>query len=151
MIHRASFRNFRGFENLELSEMMNITLISGRNNTGKSSILDGVFLTLDYKAAESFALLNEVRNISYNVKTEDLWDTLFHNHSLTEYVSLNLSFDEYDMNLSYSRDDSFINSAALNNASVIIKQFISSSPQSYSLKYSFNIFRKKSPASISGR
>ncbi len=133
MIHKASFRNFRGFGNLELSEMKNITLISGRNNSGKSSVLEGIFLALDYKAPDSFALLNLIRGISYSIKPEDLWDTLFHNLSLTDEIVISLGLDDSDLCLRYARDDSFITSAALNN--VILKQFISTSPQSYSLKY----------------
>ncbi len=135
MIHQASFSNFRGFKNLELDAMENITLISGRNNTGKSSVLEGIFLALDYKAPEAFAMLNDSRGISYNVKPEDLWDTLFHNQVLTDEINIGLGLEKYNLNLSYTRDDSFISSAAFNEPQNMLRQFISSYPQSYSLKF----------------
>ena len=138
MIHRASFKNFRGFENLELSEMANITLISGRNNSGKSTILEGIFLALYYRAAESFAVLNEIRGISFNVTPDDLWDTLFHNLSLSEEIAISLGCDGQDLKLRYARDDSIITSAAMNSANPVLKQFISLSPQSYSLRFNFS-------------
>ncbi len=133
MIHKASFRNFRGFERLELSDLQNITLISGRNNSGKSSVLEGIFLALAYKTPDSFALLNNIRGIFYTIKPEDLWDTLFYNLANTE-ISLTLCIDNSELQLRYARDDAFITSAAMNNA--LLRQFISSMPQSYSLKFS---------------
>ena len=44
MIERIAFDYFRGFEKLELLDIKPITLISGKNNAGKSSILEGIFL-----------------------------------------------------------------------------------------------------------
>ena len=40
MINNVVFENFRGFEKMELSKLRPITLISGRNNVGKSSIFN---------------------------------------------------------------------------------------------------------------
>ena len=138
MIHKASFSNFRGFENLELSDLQNITLISGKNNSGKSSVLEGIFLALYYRAPDSFALLNNIRGISFNIRPDELWDTLFHNLLLTEKISINISFDDIDLNLNYTRDDRFVSSPALNEAHIALRQFVSSFPQSYSLKYDFS-------------
>ena len=42
MIERIAFDYFRGFEKLELLDIKPITLISGKNNAGKSSILEGI-------------------------------------------------------------------------------------------------------------
>ncbi|MCI8584923.1 MAG: AAA family ATPase [Lachnospiraceae bacterium] len=44
MIERISFEHFLGFDKLELQDMKPITLISGKNNAGKSFILEGIFL-----------------------------------------------------------------------------------------------------------
>jgi len=40
MIEQIAFAHFRGFEKLELTDMKPITLISGKNNAGKSSLLE---------------------------------------------------------------------------------------------------------------
>ena len=40
MIRDIKFENFRGFQNLELTDLKPVTLISGRNNAGKSSLVD---------------------------------------------------------------------------------------------------------------
>jgi len=53
--------NFRGFKEIELSELKPITLISGKNNTGKSSILEGIFLFLDHISPDCFSKINYFR------------------------------------------------------------------------------------------
>jgi hypothetical protein len=47
MIKSLRLKNFKGFENLDLPEVSNITLIGGRNNVGKSSLLEAIFLFYD--------------------------------------------------------------------------------------------------------
>ena len=64
MIRTATFKNFRGFEDFQLSDLSPVTLILGKNNVGKSSILEGIFLALDYGAADSFLALSSLRGSS---------------------------------------------------------------------------------------
>src|SRR2546423_1522832 len=47
MIKSLRLKNFKRFENLDLPEVSNITLIGGRNNVGKSSLLEAIFLFYD--------------------------------------------------------------------------------------------------------
>ncbi len=54
MIENIKLENFRGFKEIELTDLRRISLISGKNNSGKSSVLEGVFLFLDHLAPESF-------------------------------------------------------------------------------------------------
>lgn len=61
MIEMLKFENFRGFKKIELSELKPITLISGKNNTGKSSILEGIFLFLDHISPDCFSKINYFR------------------------------------------------------------------------------------------
>ncbi|MBQ6148642.1 MAG: AAA family ATPase, partial [Oscillospiraceae bacterium] len=63
MINSVAFYNFRGLKHLELSELSQITLLTGRNNAGKSSVLEGIFLLMDHSAAESFGKINNFRGI----------------------------------------------------------------------------------------
>ena len=64
MIKTAAFKNFRGFEDFQLSDLSPVTLISGKNNVGKSSILEGIFLALVYRDTNSFLMLNSLRGSS---------------------------------------------------------------------------------------
>ena len=47
MHKQFTFKNFRGFSDLKV-DLKPLTLISGENNTGKTSVLEGLFLFHDY-------------------------------------------------------------------------------------------------------
>ena len=44
MLERLRVRNFRGFEDLEIHRLCPINLFAGRNDTGKSTLLEAIFL-----------------------------------------------------------------------------------------------------------
>ena len=44
MLERLRVRNFRGFENLGVDRLRRINLVAGRNDTGKSTLLEAIFL-----------------------------------------------------------------------------------------------------------
>lgn len=44
MLERLSVRNFRGFKELEVDRLCRINLVTGRNDTGKSTLLEAIFL-----------------------------------------------------------------------------------------------------------
>ena len=73
-----SFRvqNFRGFKDLRLDDMARVNLIAGKNNTGKSALLEAIFTnTGEYDA---FRLLRATEvNLGESDGSE--WEPLFHN------------------------------------------------------------------------
>ena len=44
MFKRLHLSNFRGFENVEIDQLRQINLITGKNNAGKSTLLEAIFL-----------------------------------------------------------------------------------------------------------
>ena len=44
MLERLCVRHFRGFENLEVDQLRRINLVAGRNDAGKSTLLEAIFL-----------------------------------------------------------------------------------------------------------
>lgn len=49
MITNLRIKNFRAFKDFELKNLNQITLIGGRNNSGKSAILESIFLNFEFK------------------------------------------------------------------------------------------------------
>lgn len=47
MLTSIAFTNFRGFERLELNGLKRVNLVVGRNNSGKTSMLEGIALVCD--------------------------------------------------------------------------------------------------------
>ena len=134
MIREVTLENFRGFSHVELSNLEKITLISGKNNSGKSSILEGIFLALDYRAPDSFAILNNVRGLPVLTSPAVLWEPLFFNLNKNNDIAINLFFEDKELKLRYSWDDAF---ALANEAPAMLDQFVSSAQPTYSLKFIF--------------
>lgn len=44
-----TFQNYRGFKNLKIESLKRINIIGGRNGTGKTTLLEGLFFLLDYQ------------------------------------------------------------------------------------------------------
>ena len=44
MLERLCVRHFRGFEDLEVDQLRRINLVAGRNDAGKSTLLEAIFL-----------------------------------------------------------------------------------------------------------
>ena len=44
MYYKFTIDNFRGFKNLTLNSLKRVNLISGKNNVGKTSLLEALFI-----------------------------------------------------------------------------------------------------------
>lgn len=138
MIERILFQNFKSFIQLELEELRPLTLISGRNNVGKSSVLDGIFLFFDHSAPESFVKLNGFRGMPTLTEPKHLWEPIFRNFDTSQMVKIVLDREGGTGKLFYSRDDNFV---VTDNGEVprdVIDRFISSTSFSYTLKFSYD-------------
>lgn len=135
MINQIVLENFRGFSRMELSDLGRISVISGKNNSGKSSILEGIFLALDFRTPDSFAILNSVRGLPVLTSPAVLWEPLFFNLLKDKEIKIYLRFDNDELRLEYSWDESF---ALSQESQASLKQFISSSQPKYNLKFHFN-------------
>lgn len=137
MIKSVQFQNFRGFINLQMDDLCPITLISGMNNVGKSSVLDGIFLVFDHTALESFAKLNNFRGLPQLTDPRHLWEPIFHDFDTQKEVKIVLSFDGSTSILQYSRDDSYLIPENIDVPREVLNQFISSNKPSYTLKFQY--------------
>ena len=82
MLEQLHIRNFRGFKDLRIERLHRINLIAGRNDTGKSTLLEAIFL-LGCAADPRLALNNHVmRSDGVHVAgpasvAETIWKPLF--------------------------------------------------------------------------
>ncbi len=137
MINNVVFENFRGFEKMELSKLRPITLISGRNNVGKSSILEGIFLFFDHVSPESFAKINQFRGIALASDSVNLWESAFYQMDTTKTMRIYLEADGIPSMLEYERDESFVPANDINVPQEMMNQIISSAKSLYTLKFCY--------------
>lgn len=138
MIQSISFQNFRGFKNLELPELAQITLLSGKNNAGKSTVLEGLFLLFDHSDPICFSKICNLRSLLAIPDFDILWKPLFYQLNVNEPIQISGHL-EHDIELKYYREDSYsplpqdftwITPEAVN-------RFISSAQNGYTLGFRF--------------
>lgn len=137
MIERIAFEHFRGLKKLELLDLKPITLISGKNNAGKSSILEGIFLFLDHLVPESFTKINKFRGLVSSVDSANLWETVFYQMNVNTPMQISITFSGVPALLKYERDDNFIPPVDINMSKEVMGQIISSATSSYTLKFKY--------------
>lgn len=144
MISHILFENFRGIKRIELSELSQITLISGKNNSGKSSILEGTFLLLDHAAPQSFVKIRNFRGLPLVFAPNILWEPLFYGLDTYNTLYISAQLDGVKNTVEYSRDDAFI---PVENTGISHdgNQYDFSINSSYSLKFMFtsNTYNEK--------
>ncbi|MDR1657963.1 MAG: AAA family ATPase [Deltaproteobacteria bacterium] len=108
MINAITINNFRRFNNLSLETVTPIVLISGKNNIGKSSFLESIYLSCRYFLPTVFIELNNFRgiyNASYTKKL--LWEQLFRNFNLNDQIKIETKFDNSVHSLTIKKNEDF--------------------------------------------
>jgi len=83
MLSRIEIHNFRGFRQLMIADLARVNLIAGRNNSGKTALLEALFLLLSPmrpELATSFSHRGESRGsvaLPPYMRYGDEWRTLF--------------------------------------------------------------------------
>ncbi len=136
MITEISIKNFKVLKNIELNNLKRITLVSGRNNIGKSTLLEAIFLYMDHSSGESFGKLTSFRGTSGNT-AENLWEPLFYQMDTDTCIQIKVNNDNLVGALQYKRDNNYLPSNISGMSEDILAQFRMNTKESYSLCYSY--------------
>ncbi|ADK30496.1 AAA family ATPase [Brachyspira pilosicoli] len=125
MIRDLYIENFRGFDKLKIDNIKKINFLVGKNNCGKTSVLESISLMISILNINTGYYINGIRRIKEN--PEEL-KNLFHNLNYENTIKLNYTLDtddNYNLNISpiMKKDNSFFNDIV-------------------SLEYNFSIFYK---------
>jgi AAA15 family ATPase/GTPase len=74
-------QNFRCFEDLEINDLARINLIAGKNNVGKTSLLEAIHIFLQ----NYFTVLARLPNEPLAIKASD-WSNLFYKLDTTNTI-----------------------------------------------------------------
>lgn len=86
-------RNFRCFRNLEIKDLERINLIAGKNNVGKTALLEALFIHCGAWNPDLALRINAFRGIEavkveFGRWAETPWDTLFKDFDVSQSVQL---------------------------------------------------------------
>ena len=76
LLNSIKIRNFRGFDNLQIDGFSEINLLIGKNNSGKSSLLEAFFLLIGMSNPMLPENINRLRGL--NIKNADEFKYLFY-------------------------------------------------------------------------
>lgn len=100
-IKKIQIQNFRGIDSLEFSDCNRINVLIGKNNVGKSSVLESIFLATGMSNSQLPLSINMFRGVI----PQDISNLryLFHNMETTSYPQMKLVFsNEYERGLTLS-------------------------------------------------
>lgn len=143
MFNRIEINGFRGIKHVCIEGFKNVNLFFGKNNCGKSSLLESLFLAaglsnpvlpININGMRDFfgTPLKDLKSIFYNL--EDL-ELIFYNLDSTKPISIQLENEE-KRNLNISIEKS-TNTISLNKSNSDTSSNLLESK--YGLKYDFNI------------
>lgn len=137
MIKSLKIKNFKQFKNFEINDLSLVNLISGKNNVGKSSLLEAIFLLIDHSDPAVFVKLNSFRK-SISLSSIAIWENLFYNFNSDNPINISVIDDNNKYKILYSKDNTYV---PINNHNVdesMFNRFKNSAKTNYSLKYKFN-------------
>lgn len=106
MIRDISIQNFRCFEDTSISGFKTVNLITGRNNAGKTALLETLLLGNSPRPEIITSLKKHRRESSEFDKTlpEKTWDNFFYNQDNSKNISINVIYDDKSSKLCISVD-----------------------------------------------
>ncbi len=92
MYEEFRISNFRNFSTLYIKDLANINLIAGRNNVGKTALLEALFVHAGMRNPELLWRINSFRGLGLVVdlspNSAPPWDNAFHNFNLAKEIAL---------------------------------------------------------------
>jgi len=71
-LHSFTLKNFRCFQYLTLEPLERVNLIAGKNNVGKTSLLEAIFIFINPTNPESLFQVNRLRGLTIISRIEDI-------------------------------------------------------------------------------
>ena len=90
MLKRLQICHFRGFNDLTIEQLSGINLIAGKNNAGKTSLLEALFLLAGAGNPQMALNENVIRGLESNVVPagEPFWKQLFFNLDMGQPIEI---------------------------------------------------------------
>lgn len=85
-------KNFRGITDLTISDFKKINLLVGKNNCGKTSVLEAIFLSIGVSNPQLAINIDKFRGIFHD--ENDDFHYIFHNLNLNKKIEINTQFTD---------------------------------------------------------
>ncbi len=109
MLQEVTIKNFKCFKDLYVPELGRMTLISGKNNVGKTSLLEALFLFLDRGSPHMLLRQYGWRGIpKVNLEPSSLYGPFFRNNNIQKELSIEIKMDGSQYKALYKFTENFV-------------------------------------------
>jgi len=91
LINSISIKGFKNLEKIENLPLNKITLIGGKNNTGKTTFLEAVFLNYDFNYSGIIEKILAWREMQGAFKNKDKWNSFFYNSNSSNIINISVN------------------------------------------------------------
>ena len=92
MINKVRISNFKGIKNIELNELSKFNIIGGKNNAGKSTVLEAIFMFYDRLGPEFLLKQYGWRGITeLQITPEDMFFPIFNQYDFKKNITIEIS------------------------------------------------------------
>ena len=92
MIKQCKVRNFKSLQDCEMTNFKRITLLGGKNNTGKTALMEALFLFVDRLNPECFIRLHAWRGVqALKMNSSELFDPIFYNYDTSKKIEIEIT------------------------------------------------------------
>ncbi len=109
MINEVLIKNFKCFKQLTLPDLGQITLIGGRNNVGKTALLEALFLFFDRTPPNMILKQYGWRGLTnVNTTPKGMWAPIFRKYDLDQQIFISVSIDGNEESATYKYNPNFM-------------------------------------------
>lgn len=109
MLQEATIKNFKCFKDLYVPELGRMTLISGKNNAGKTSLLEALFLFFDRGRPDMILRQYNWRGINrVELEPTSLYGPFFLNKNVQKEISIEIKVDGSQQKALYKFTENFV-------------------------------------------
>lgn len=99
MLKTLHIKNFKGLSELKVNDISSVNLIGGRNNVGKTSLLEAIFLFLDRANPHMFLRLHAWRGVlSVGLTPEAMWAPIFTSYDFKHPIEISVESTKGEKN-----------------------------------------------------
>ncbi|WP_394120323.1 ATP/GTP-binding protein [Planococcus donghaensis] len=93
MIQRYKVKNFKSLKGSEIKNFKRINLLGGKNNTGKTTLMESIFLFHDRLNPECFIRLHAWRGVqTIKMESPELFGPLFYNYDTDKKIDIEIEY-----------------------------------------------------------
>lgn len=108
MIQSLSIHNFRCFKDFTLNNTARINIIAAKNNIGKTTLLESIFLLIAYNNPDILIKANMLRGILLTSFSPDIaWEHFFYDKKVENSISISSNINNRNAVVKFEKDETF--------------------------------------------